>query len=182
MTKERQLLSAREIIAKRKSDTYINQGYQNLFLRIIAILLVCGFLFTNIFLITQVTGNDMFPGLKDGDLILAFRMSHEYSKNDVVLYNENGTLRVGRIVARENDVVTLNESGSLLVNGTVQSGEILYPTYSKDALTYPFVVPANHFFVLGDYRTQATDSRDFGPISYEDIEANIITLIRRRSI
>ena len=60
-----------------------------------------------------------------------------YAKNDVVVYTQGGKLRVGRILGREGDLVALDDSGTLVVNGAVQSGEILYPTYAKDALEYP---------------------------------------------
>lgn len=182
MSKKQRPLTMKEIILRRKSEVYVNMGYRSLFLRIILLILLCWFIFAYIFLITQANGNDMFPAIKDGDLILAFRLQNEYSKNDVIVYEMDDTLHVGRIVARENDVVMLDENGTLLVNGTIQNGEIMYPTYSKDGLTYPYVVPENHFFVLGDYRTQSTDSRDSGPVPLENVQAKVITLIRRRGI
>ena len=98
------------------------------------------------------------------------------------VYTQGGKLRVGRILGREGDLVALDDSGTLVVNGAVQSGEILYPTYAKDALEYPYTVPEGCFFVLGDYRTQSEDSRDFGPVPLEDVQAKVITLLRRRSL
>lgn len=182
MSKNRKTLPINEIIFRRKSDVYVNMGYRSLFLRIILLILLCWLIFAKVFLITQANGNEMFPAIKDGDLVLAFRLQEDYSKNDVIVYELDGSLRIGRIVARANDVVTLDESGTLLVNGITQSGEIIYPTYGKENLIYPFVVPEEHFFILGDYRTQATDSRDFGPVSSAQVRAKVITLIRRRGI
>ena len=89
---------------------------------------------------------------------------------------------MGRILARENDLVNLDTSGTLVVNGSAQSGEILYPTYAKDALEYPYTVPEGCVFILGDYRTQSEDSRDFGAVPLTELEAKVITLLRRRSI
>lgn len=37
-------------------------------------------------------------------------------------------------------------------------------------------------FILGDYRTQTEDSRDHGPIPMEDVEAKVITILRRQGI
>ena len=93
-----------------------------------------------------------------------------------------GKLRVGRVLGRENDLIALDDSGTLIVNGTAQSGEILYPTYAKDTLEYPYTVPADSVFILGDYRTQSEDSRDFGPVALTDVKAKVITLLRRRSL
>ena len=95
---------------------------------------------------------------------------------------KDGQRRVGRVVARETDVITLDDSGTLLVNGTVQSGEILYPSYAKEGITYPYTVPEGHVFILGDYRTQTEDSRDHGPIPMEDVEAKVVTILRRQGI
>ena len=89
---------------------------------------------------------------------------------------------VGRVADRPGDFVTIQEDGTLLVNGTVQSGEILYPTYPKDTLTYPYQVPEDALFILGDYRTQSEDSRDFGPVPLENVKAKVITILRRRGL
>ena len=124
----------------------------------------------------------MFPAVKDGDLVIAFRFQREYAKNDVVVYTADGKTHIGRIVARATDVVTLDDSGKLLVNGTNQAGEILYPTYAKEGIDYPYKVPVDHVFILGDYRTQTEDSRDFGPIPMENVEGKVITILRRRGL
>ena len=119
---------------------------------------------------------------KDGDLLIGYRLQGTYAKNDVVLYEHDGKLRVGRVLGRENDLIALDDSGTLIVNGSAQSGEILYPTYAKDTLEYPYTVPADSVFILGDYRTQSEDSRDFGPVALTDVKAKVITLLRRRSL
>ena len=80
------------------------------------------------------------------------------------------------------DVIMLDDSGTLLVNGTDQSGDILYPTYAKEGISYPCTVPDDCLFILGDYRTQAEDSRDFGCIPQDNVKARVITILRRRTI
>ena len=92
--------------------------------------------------------------------------------------------KFGRIVARATDVVTIDGTGSLTVNGTTQTGEILYPTYPDEdgSLTYPYTVPENCVFVLGDYRTRATDSRLLGAVSLDQVEGKVITILRRRGL
>ena len=182
MSKTRKVLTIDEVIQKRREDINIKLGYQDLLFRLLFLIVAGYLLFTQVFLLTQVRGNDMFPAIKDGDLILAFRLQQDYIKNDVIVYSVDGEPHIGRILARETDVVTLDESGTLLVNGTVQTGEILFPTYSTEKLEYPYRVPEGHVFVLGDYRTQAIDSRELGPISLDDVEAKVLTFLRRRGI
>ena len=90
----------------------------------------------------------------------------------------------GRVVAAGNDVVNIGETGSLIVNGTTQGGEIMFPTElrEEDDLEYPFRVPEGCVYVLGDYRTNTKDSRDFGPIPLERVEGKLITILRRRGL
>ena len=129
-------------------------------------------LLTQVYLVTQVSGSEMFPAVKDGDLVLGCRLEKDYAKNDVVVYERSGTLRVGRVLARGGDIVTLSESGVVEVNGSAQGGGILYPN----------AVPEDSVFILGDCRTQAEDSRDFGPVQCSAVKAKVITLIRRRRL
>ena len=169
-------------IRKRRYAAENARDAWSLVLRVAVLAALAWVLFTQVFVLTQASGNSMFPAIKDGDLLIGYRQQGTYAKNDVVLYCAGGKLRVGRILARENDLVNLDTSGTLVVNGSAQSGEILYPTYAKDALTYPYTVPDNSVFILGDYRTQSEDSRDFGAVSMDDVEAKVITLLRRRSL
>ena len=79
-------------------------------------------------------------------------------------------------------MVTLDDSGTVLVNGTAQSGEIVYPTYADKNTEYPYRVPEGYVFVLGDYRTEAIDSRELGPIPLQSVKGTVITILRRRGI
>ncbi len=171
-----------KIIQLRRSRALDRQDLLSLLLRLLLLALVFYLIFTQVFLISQVRGNSMFPSLKDGDLVLGFRLQGEYLKGDLVLYSLEDGRHVGRIAAGPGDYVDISPEGELLVNGTLQTGEILYPTYPGDKLTYPYHVPEDSLFILGDYRTQSSDSRDFGALPLEDVEAKVISLLRRRGL
>lgn len=180
--KDKKPLSPAEVIAKRRSALGLRIGYMSLCWRIVFIVVVCWLIFTQVFLLTQVRGNGMFPAVKDGDLAVAYRLQREYVKDDVVFYTVEGQRHVGRVIARETDVVMLDDSGTLLVNGSVQTGEILYPSYAKEGLSYPYTVPEGQVFIMGDYRTQSEDSRDYNSIPLENVEAKVLTILRRQGI
>lgn len=182
MTKPQEAKNISEILTKEANKIAIKKGYLQLFVRLILIVIVAYLIFTQVFLITIVKGNDMFPALKDGDLAIVFRLQQKYLKEDVVSYKVNDNRYMGRIIAKEGDVVTMDESGTLLVNGTPQGGEILFPTYAKDKISYPYTTSKNSVFVFGDYRTQTQDSRDFGSITNYDVEGKVITILRRRGL
>ena len=165
------LTAGRRALHKRRNAAQDRRDALSLLGRVVVLAAAAWVLFTQVFLLTQASGNSMFPAVKDGDLLIGYRLQGTYAKNDVVLYEQDGKLRVGRVLGRENDLIALDDSGTLIVNGSAQSGEILYPT-----------VPADSVFILGDYRTQSEDSRDFGPVALTDVKAKVITLLRRRSL
>lgn len=170
------------IIKKRLYSAQDREGYLSLLRRIIILVLIIWLIFSHVFFISQIQGNNMFPAVKDGDLIVGFRLQQSYVKDDIIAFNQDEKILIGRVIAIEGDVVNMDDTGTLLVNGTTQTGEIMYPTYAKPKQSYPYLVEENQVFVLADYRTRAEDSRDFGAISLDNVEAKIITLLRRRGL
>ena len=180
--KEPETESIGKVIAKRRNRVIDIQGYISFVFRLAFVVLCVWLLFSQVFFFSQVKGNGMFPAVKDGDLLIGFRLQDTYLKDDIILCKVDGEPVVGRIVGRQGDVVGLDESGQLYINGTPQSGEIMYPSYAKEGIEYPYKVPDGHFFIMGDYRTQTRDSRDFGAVPEENVEGKVISLLRRRGL
>lgn len=175
-------LTPAQVIRKRRTDLLIGQSYLSLITKCLCLVLVLYIMLSHVFLLTIAKGNAMFPAIKDGDVVFAYRIPDKYSKDDVIVYRHEGEIRIGRIIGRQTDVIAIDDSGSYRVNGTTQGGEIMYPTYAKEGLEYPFVTPDESFFIMGDYRTQSEDSRDFGPIAEDAVLGKVITILRRRGI
>ena len=171
-----------EVISLRRTRLAVREGYISLLGRVVFIAAAAWLLFSQVFLLMQARGTDMFPAVKDGDLLIGYRLQKDYEQENVVVYKRDGKSYVGRVVAKSGDYVDITEEGSLIVNGTVKSGEILYPTYEREGVNYPYVVPESMVFILADYRTQAQDSRDFGAVELKDVQAKVITILRRRSL
>ena len=134
---------------------------------------------TFVFGVFRLSGNNMYPALKDGDLCVTYRLE-EYHSGDVVAYRVDGKIRFGRIVARSGDTADGNEQG-LLVNGAHPSEEIFYPTQMLDTrLDLPCTLGEGAFVVLNDYRSDLSDSRTYGVIDKGALEGKVIFIFRRR--
>ena len=158
------------------------KGYVNLLIRAGIFILIIVVLFTQILFLKRVNGNDMFPSLKDGDLVLGFRLESTLRSGDVVLYQANGSLHFGRILTLAGSTVEISGNGSVQVNGVTESGEILFSTDDPGTLTYPYTVPEGSVFILNDDRMETGDSRIYGAIPIKSIKGKVLTLLRRRGI
>lgn len=166
----------------RRRRVQTRDGYISFIAKLAVIVAVCWLALTKGFILMQAPDNDMFPAVKAGDLVLAYRFQEDYEKDDVVVFEENGKTRIGRIAALEDDVIDIDEIGTYTVNGTPQSGEILFLTYPGSFQNYPYHVKTGEVFVLCDYRTNATDSRELGPIQTSTVKGKVISILRRREI
>lgn len=179
---ENNLYQIRALIKKRRMKAVEINEWISLLGRIAFVAVIMLILFSQVFLLCRLNGSSMFPALRDGDLLIGFRLYKDYGKDDVVLFQMDGKTCAARIAATEGDIVSLDDSGQLYVNGAIQTGDIMYPTNAKEGIKYPYQVPEGHVFLLGDYRTRATDSRDFGAVPVEKIEAKLISILRRRGL
>lgn len=160
----------------------IQKGYIRLLARTILFLLVMYIFFTRILCFQRVEGMQMFPSLKDGDLTLSYCLKQTFRPNDVIIYEANGEKHFGRIIAVGGNEINIDGSGDVKINGISESGEIIYPSYHKGDIKYPYKIPEGSVFVLEDYRTQTKDSREFGAIKESQIKGKVLTILRRRGI
>ena len=149
----------------------------------IVLVLLLFVLLTFVFQIFRMTGNNMSPYVRDGDLCIFYRLDQIYL-NDVVLYeDENGKKRVGRIIASGGQVVEFAEEGGFKVDDYQPTEENPYKTYKaeKGNVKYPLQLKEDEYFILNDFRQITTDSRELGGIKKSRIKGKLLFLMRRRN-
>lgn len=127
----------------------------------------------------KVSGSSMVPTFINGDYILTDKITYHLSapkRGDViVLKNPKDETQdfIKRIIALPGETIMIS-NGHILINGQI----MVEPYLSSDLLTPPenFLhegeeakVPANEYFVFGDNREHSSDSREWGPITKEEI-------------
>ena len=125
----------------------------------------------------------MYPAVRDGDLVLTFRLANRYPAGSVAAYRSpEGELRLGRIVAVPGDTIDIDASGSVMVNGLVLAEEVFYPTAKNgDRIgELPLTVPDGSYYLLNDYRSDTHDSRAYGAIEKDKLKGTAFWLFRRR--
>ena len=138
-----------------------------------------------VLLVTVVGGvfichtSDMYPSLRDGDLVITFRLGG-YRSGDIVAYRYDGETYFGRIIGEPGDEVIIDKEGNFTVNGLAPYEMIFYETKARDSdsMKFPYIVQEGEYFILADEREQALDSRNFGPV--EQLMGKVVLVIRRR--
>lgn len=170
-------------IAGKRKEVALRRSAVRLAARVVVIGLVAWAAFTQLFGLCSVRGEDMYPRLRDGDLVLTYRLKKDFTYGDVVAYREGERQRFGRVVATGGDQVSFSQSGMLLVNGNARQEEVFMPTTAEGrAVTFPKTLASQEVFILGDNRQQAVDCRDFGPVHRDMVEGAVIAVLRQRGI
>jgi signal peptidase I len=159
------------MVKKERKNRQIWGFVQRILVTCIALVLLNKFVVTA----TIYYDNNMFPSIKDGDLVVIEKFDKEVQLSDVVIYNG----RLYRVIAKAGQEVDISKEGILTVNG-MQPAESTNSLTNKGEKEYPIKVPEGEIFVLNDYREDESDSREFGTIKESDIEGKVFFVTRRR--
>lgn len=128
---------------------------------LLAVLVLAGLLLVSSLWIRiiPVYGSGMSPTLDAGSLTLVVK-APGYSRGDVIAFPSGGTTLIRRIIALPGDTVSIDNKGQVTVNGTpLQEPYLDGLSLGQCDISFPFRVPEDQYFVLGDSRDEALDSR-----------------------
>ena len=152
-------------------QTSIKDDILFLGLKILIFVVLLAVIFLFIFGICRCSDNMMSPAFKDGDLVVYYRLQKEYQPSDTVVLEKDGETQVRRIIAKAGDEVDMTEDG-LKINGYLQQENEIYTETLPytEGISFPITIGEDEYFVLGDNRTNAKDSRI--SVSYTHLRAH----------
>ena len=177
-------LSPEEVIRKRRRRCADKEDIRSFFARLAAMAVLLVILFGMVFGVAPMANDDMLPHISAGDLLFYYRLADDYISGDVMVFEKDGAVHVGRVVARGGDMVEVTDQATLVVNGsTVLENDIYYTTPQYEGgPEYPVTLAEDEYFILCDYREGAKDSRYFGAVSESEAKGKVITVIRRSGL
>ena len=107
----------------------------------------------------HITGHSMEPLLKQGQIVAAFR-TNELERGDIAVFYHENQILVKRVIGLSGDRISIDPQGKVFVNGRVLNETyVALPALEPSNLTYPYQVPEDSYFVMGDHRAESIDSR-----------------------
>ncbi len=133
---------------------------------ILAVILVRTFIITPV----RVDGDSMNDNLKNGEILLLKKYDKSFERFDVIVFKYKNEKLVKRIIGLPGESIFYKDN-KLYINGKyVEESMIDKKTYDFDLRELGFdTIPKNYYFVMGDNRTNSTDSRIIGLVSKDDI-------------
>ena len=125
------------------------------------------------FIITpvRVDGDSMKQTLKNGDILLLYKLGNVKRNDIIVLHEEKDNEKIiKRVIGMPGDTVAI-KNGEIYINDKVIKDTYAYGEtgdYNKITLD------SDEYFILGDNRLISKDSRYFGPIKESEIKGKII--------
>ena len=125
--------------------------------------------------VLQIAGTSMEPSLNDGDIVLLLK-TNDLQTGDLCAFYFSNKILIKRIIAAPGDYIWIEPDGTVFLNGE----PLEEPYVSEKALgecdvEFPYQVPENSYFMMGDKRETSIDSRSsvIGCIAEDQIVGKI---------
>lgn len=137
----------------------------------IVIVLVVVLIRTFIITPVRVDGDSMKNTLKNGDILLLYKLGSINRLDIIVLDEEKDNEKIiKRVIGLPGETVAIKK-GKIYVNDKVIDDKYAYgETSDYDKVT----LEDDEYFILGDNRLISKDSRYFGPIKKSEIKGKIV--------
>lgn len=126
--------------------------------------------------VVQVSGDSMEPSLSDGEILLTIK-SKKVERGDLCCISWQNKLLLKRIIGLPGDTIDMDDEGNVYINGDFLDEPYLsVKSIGVSEIEFPFEVPEERYFILGDKRDLSVDSRSasIGCIEHEQIVGQVL--------
>lgn len=126
--------------------------------------------------VLQIKGNSMEPCLYSGNIVVLLK-TNKFKTGDVCSFTWNNRTLVKRVIGNAGDWIEIDQDGTVYVNGeAIDEPYVKEKSLGECDLEFPYQVPEDSVFLMGDYRETSIDSRSsvIGSVGYDQIVGKVL--------
>lgn len=143
---------------------------------LIVVAAVAALVATLVLPVLQIAGTSMEPSLQDGDIVVLVKKK-DLETGDLCAFYFSNKILVKRVIGVPGDYIWIEGDGSVFLNGEpLDEPYISQKALGECDVEFPYQVPENSYFVMGDQRDTSIDSRSsvIGCIAEDQIVGKLI--------
>ena len=161
----------REKYKKRFRKAFLSTVYSLIIVAAVAVLIA-----TLALPVMEISGSSMEPALSDKEIVLLIKTT-KLDYGELICFSYQNKLLIKRVIAKGGDTVNIDDMGFVSVNGAaVNEPHVMERAKGDGDVSFPYTVPNDRYFVMGDRRTVSVDSRNsvIGAIEKDQIVGKIM--------
>ena len=126
--------------------------------------------------VLRIYGQSMNSTLMSGELVVSVKTAH-FKTGDVIAFYYNNNILIKRAIATSGQWVDIDLDGNVYVDGKLIDEPYLEEkSFGEPDIDFPYQVPDERIFVLGDNRAVSVDSRNtsVGCVTTEQVVGKIV--------
>ena len=129
--------------------------------------------------VLQISGTSMEPTLKNEEIVVLFKTT-KLQRGDICGFSYSNKILIKRVIGLPGDTIIIDDEGNVFVNNEmIDEPYLAEKGLGECDIEFPYEVPPNEYFLLGDKRITSIDSRStvIGCIPEDQIIGKIILKI-----
>jgi len=135
--------------------------------------------FSHILQIVHYSGDSMEPNLSNRQTLILLK-TQDVERGDIIAFYFNNQILVRRVICDGGNQISVETDGTVLINAAPIMEEYLTAlSIGQCNITFPYLVPKDHLFVMGDNRAVSMDSRlkEIGSVPLDRVIGKVLLAI-----
>lgn len=126
--------------------------------------------------VLQISGESMEPTLSNGEIVVLVK-TKSFERGDLCAFYYSNKILIKRVIGLPGDIIVIDAEGTVFVNNVpIDEPYVSDRALGECDIEFPYQVPEEQLFVLGDKRATSIDSRStvIGCIERDNILGRIL--------
>ena len=148
---------------------------KNAIYSLIVVAAIAALIATLVLPVLQIAGSSMTPTLNSGEIVVLLK-TDDLNRGELCGFSYSNKVLIKRVIGVPGDIISIEKDGTVYINGNVlDEPYITNKALGECDLEFPYIVPEESYFLMGDHRETSIDSRSslIGSIPNDQIVGKI---------